>query len=226
VLGIAVSLSAYLIVLLVGYVVDPGPGTAGYVFGAALLNASLLLIPIAIAIAILRDQLYDIDLLINRSLVYGILTGVLAALYAGSIFLLGGFVRTLTHRQDDSLAIVVSTLGIAAVFQPLRRRVQFAIERRFYRRRYNAARALEAFGAALHSEVEMAELGEQLVAVIERTMEPAHISLVLLPPRAVPQEAWDTGSSDQPTPMPVLADRVARNDSRNALGTRRPYDGE
>jgi len=226
VLGIAVSLTAYLIVLLVGYVVNPGPGTAGYVLGAARLNASLLLIPIAIAIAILRDQLYDIDLLINRSLVYGILTGVLAALYAGSIFLFGGFVRTLTHRQDDSLAIVVSTLGVAAVFQPLRRRIQFAIDRRFYRRRYNAARALEAFGAALHSEVEMAELGEQLVAVIERTMEPAHISLVLLPARAVSREAWDVGRFDQPMPMAVPTDRAARNDFRNALGTRRPYDDE
>jgi len=224
VLGIAVSLTAYLIVLLVGYVVSPGPGTAVYVLGAALLNASLLLIPIAIAIAILRDQLYDIDLLINRSLVYGILTGVLAALYAGSIFLLGGFVRTLTHRQDDSLAIVVSTLGVAAVFQPLRRRVQFGIERRFYRRRYNAARALEAFGAALHSEVEMAGLGEQLVAVIQRTMEPAHVSLVLLPPREAPKEMWDAGASDHS--VSVSSEPASRNGSRNDLGTRRPYDGE
>jgi hypothetical protein len=224
VLGIVVSLTGYLIVLLVEYVVNPRPGSAGYVVGAALLNASLLLIPIAIAIAILRDQLYDIDLLINRSLVYGILTGVLATLYAASIFLLGWFVRSLTHRQDDSLAIVISTLGVAALFQPLRRRVQFGIERRFYRRRYNAARALEAFGAALHNEVEMATLGEQLVAIIERTMEPAHVSLVLLPPRGAPHVASDAGSSDHLAA--ALAERALRNDSRNAFGTRRPYDGE
>ena len=189
VLGIALSLAAYLVVLLLGYLMAPQPGAIAYVLYAAALNASLLLIPIAIGIAILRDRLYDIDFLINRSLVYGILTGVLVALYAGSVFLLGWLARAITGQQDSSLAIVVSTLGVATLFQPLRGRIQRSIDRRFFRRRFNAARVLAAFGEVLHSEVDMSRLSEQLVGVVERTMEPTSISLVLLPPRELPNNS-------------------------------------
>jgi hypothetical protein len=186
VLGIALSLTTYLVVLLLGYVMAPQPGATTYVLYAAALNASLLLIPIAIGIAILRDRLYDIDFLINRSLVYGILTGVLVALYAVSIFLLSWLARAITGQQDSSFAIVVSTLGVATAFQPLRGRIQRGIDRRFFRRRFNAARVLAAFGEVLHSEVDVSRLSEQLVGVVERTMEPTHVSLVLLQPRERP----------------------------------------
>ncbi|HLJ82277.1 MAG TPA: hypothetical protein VKT52_12370 [Ktedonobacterales bacterium] len=205
VLGIALSLTAYLVVLLLGYVTAPQPGSTAYVLYTGTLNATLLLIPLSIGIAVLRDRLYDIDFLINRSLVYGILTGVLVALYAGSVFLLGGLARALTGQQNSSLAIVVSTLGVAAVFQPLRGRIHRGIDRRFFRRRFNAARVLAAFSEVLYREVDMARLSEQLVGVVERTMEPAHISLVLLPPRERshdrPAEEPGTGGPLHPTPV-------------------------
>lgn len=205
VLGVALSLTAYVIVLLLGSVTAPPSGTTAYVLYTGALNATLLLIPASIGIAVLRDRLYDIDFLMNRSLVYGILTGVLIALYTGSVFLLGWLARALTSQQNSSLAIVVSTLGVAAAFQPLRGRIQRGIDRRFFRRRFNAARVLAAFGDVLHREVDMARLTEQLVGVVERTMEPAHISLVLLPlreqPHDYPAEEPDAGGRLHTTPV-------------------------
>ncbi|HLZ20590.1 MAG TPA: hypothetical protein VKQ30_00505 [Ktedonobacterales bacterium] len=194
VLGIALSLAAYLVVLLLGYLMVPRSGSAAYVVYVAATNASLLLIPTSISIAILRAQLYDIDFLIHRSLVYGTLTGILVGLYTGSIYLIGEVVRSITGQQDSSLAIVASTLGVAAVFQPLHRRIQHTISRRLYRRRYNAAQVLSAFGKVLHREVDMSRLSEQLVEAVERTMEPAHASLVLLPPRDMPAEESGPGA--------------------------------
>ncbi len=138
----------------------------------------ILLIPLSIGFSILRYRLYDIDLLINRTLVYGSLTAILALTYVGLIIGLQALLRGIINANND-VAIVVSTLVIAALFQPLRHRIQAIIDRRFYRRKYDAARTLAAFSLTLRNEVDLATLSEHLVAVVEETMQPAHISLWL-----------------------------------------------
>ncbi len=141
----------------------------------------LLPIPLSLAVALLRYRLWDVDVLINKTLVYGLLTGTLVAVYAGCIVGLQALLRGLFHQTSD-VAIVVSTLVIAAIFQPLRRRIQAGIDRRFYRRKYDAARTLAAFTTTLRSEVDLSQMGEDLVAVVQETMQPAHISLWLRHP--------------------------------------------
>ena len=145
---------------------------------AALL--SFILVPIAVGVAMLRYRLYDIDLIINRALVYGSLTVVLAATYEVAIVALQEAFRALTG-QGSGLAIVASTLTIAALFHPARRRIQGWIDRRFYRRKYDAAKTLEAFSARLREETDLGTLGEHLIGVVGETMQPSHVSLWLRP---------------------------------------------
>ena len=137
-----------------------------------------LLIPGSIAIAVLRSRLWDIDIIINKALVYGLLTGILILVYVGLIFALQFLLRGIINQQND-VAIVVSTLAIAALFQPLRHRLQRLIDRRFYRSKYDAAKTVEAFSATLRSEVDLSQLREHLLTVVQETMQPAHISLWL-----------------------------------------------
>jgi hypothetical protein len=142
-------------------------------------------VPIAIGIAILRYRLWDIDLLINRTLVYGSLTLLLALVYFGGVTATQAIFRTLSgQEQQPQLAIVVSTLVIAALFNPLRRRIQAFIDRRFYRKKYDAAKTLEAFSARLREETDLQALNGELTRVVRETMQPSHVSLWLRPDTA------------------------------------------
>src|SRR5215203_1620036 len=164
------------------WIVVFGQSTRGLPGAIVALSGLLVLpsIPIATGIAILRYRLYDIDRIINRTLVYGSLTVTLVALYFGGIVVLQRIFVTLTGQQS-TLAVVASTLLIAGLFTPLRRRIQGFIDRRFYRRKYDAAKTLEAFSARLREETDLNALSEDLVGVVRETMQPAHVSLWLRP---------------------------------------------
>jgi hypothetical protein len=150
--------------------------------GTAIFTAAGTAIPVAIGIAILRYRLYKIDTLINRTLVYGVLTATLVLVYFGSVAATQAIFRALTGQEEQpQLAVVVSTLVIAALFNPLRRRIQGFIDRRFYRRKYDAAKTLEAFSAKLRDETDLDALSDDLVGVVRETMQPAHVSLWLRP---------------------------------------------
>ncbi len=158
------------------------PDSLIFVIGQiAVAPLSFLLIPLSIGMAILRYRLWDIDAIINRTLVYGALTATLVLVYFGSVV---GLQRVLTPLigQDSQVAIVASTLAIAALFNPLRRRIQAFIDRRFYRRKYDAAQVLAAFAATARDEVDLDKLTAELVHVVEETLQPEHVSLWLREP--------------------------------------------
>jgi len=157
---------------------DPNSPIVGLIFSFA-----IMLLPLSIGISILRNQLYDIDRLINSTLVYGLLTILLALVYFGLVFGLQALAHLFTGQILQSpFLIVTSTLIIAALFQPLRHRIQTIIDRRFYRRKYDAARTLETFNATLRHEVDLDTLSEHLLSVVQETMQPTHVSLWLRKP--------------------------------------------
>jgi hypothetical protein len=156
---------------------------AGVVAGAAALvswvaGICVAILPLAIGAAVLRYRLYDLDRIISRTLTYGLLTVLLGGAYAG-VVLVGGLLGS-----GSSLAVAGATLAVAAVFQPARRRLQQLVDRRFNRRRYDAARTIEAFSARLREQVDLDTLTTELLAVVGQTMQPAQTSLWLRPPRA------------------------------------------
>ena len=139
-------------------------------------------VPVAIGFAVLRYRLYDIDVVINRTLVYGSLTAMLTLIYFGGVATMQAIFRAITDQEEQpQLAIVVSTLVIALLFTPLRRRIQSFIDRRFYRRKYDARKTLAAFSAKLRDETDLDALSDDLVGVVRETMQPSHISLWLRP---------------------------------------------
>jgi hypothetical protein len=167
-----------------------GVAIAGWIIGAGLdslfssggiiVSLSITGFPVAVGIAVLKYRLYDIDVVINRTLVYGSLTATLATFYVGSVLLLERLLAPITRQSD--LAIAASTLAAAAFFRPLRSRIQQAVDRRFFRHKYDAQRILEAFGASLRREFDIDALRRELTRVIGRTMNPAHVSLWLREP--------------------------------------------
>jgi hypothetical protein len=158
--------------------------------GYALVLIGLVGMPIAMGIAITRYRLYEIDLLINRTLVYGSLTAVLVALYFVGIVVLQRLFVALTGERS-TLAVVVSTLAIAALFTSVRRRIQSFIDRRFYRRKYDARKTLQAFSVTLRDETDLDALSDDLVGVVRETMQPAHVSVWLRPDTAPKGEQAD-----------------------------------
>jgi hypothetical protein len=138
-----------------------------------------MLPPVAIGVAILRHRLYDIDVIIRRTLVYGVLTACLAVLYFAAVIGLQGLVRLFGSQTRDPLVTVISTLAIAALFTPLRRLVQNGIDRRFYRRKYDAGQVLAAFGETVRNETNLEQLQAALLAAVRETVQPVHVSLWL-----------------------------------------------
>jgi hypothetical protein len=157
-------------------------GPLGQMIGTTLFGGFVLLIPLAIGVAMVRSGLYEIDVIINRTLVYGSLTAMLVALYFGGVATTQAILQALTGREElPQIAIVASTLVIAALFNPLRRRVQNLIDRSFYRRKYDAAKTLEEFSAKLREETDLDSLNSELLSVVRDTMQPEHVSLWLRP---------------------------------------------
>ncbi len=182
VLGLGIGLSTFIALMVIGNflkVTDLGVNPVGALITTTIAYCALLLIPITIAVAVLRSQLFDIDILIKRTVVYGLLTTILAGLYFALVVGTQTLTRDITGQQvgQQPIAIVLSTLLIAALITPLRRLLQNWIDQRFYRGKYNAARTIEAFSASLRSEVDLSQLRAHLVDVVHETMMPEHVSL-------------------------------------------------
>jgi hypothetical protein len=188
----AIAVVLWVVQALIVYALHIAPPTLEILLELGV-SGSFLAMPLAIGIAIFKYRLYDIDLIINRTLVYGALTASLALTYLGLVFGLQDLLRGLIHQTND-VAIVLSTLTVAALFQPWRSRLQAIIDRRFYRRKYDAAKIIEAFSATLRNEVDLAHLSEQLVLVVQETMQPASISLWMRPVKR--QTAWGRTSGE------------------------------
>jgi hypothetical protein len=158
----------------------------------AVFGLLIAFLPVAAGIAILRYRLYDIDRIINRTLVYGLLTALLGAVYAGVVLVLGQLSGGM-GKEAPSGAVAGATLAVAALFQPARHRIQAVVDRRFNRRKYNAAKTIQAFSTRLRDQVDLGTLATELVAVVDQTMQPTRVSLWL---RSSPSHSSDTPRRD------------------------------
>jgi hypothetical protein len=186
VFGSAIALIGFVIFVAAGNLIIPPETLQSNIITVLVAQTGfaifLLLIPISIAIAILRSRLYDIDVIINRTLVYGSLTAILALIYIAGVVGVQAIINGIAGRgqnEPSPILIVITTLAVAALFQPLRRRLQHVIDRRFYRRKYNVEKTLDHFAATLRNQTDLPQLTEHLVGIVAETMQPAHISLWL-----------------------------------------------
>ena len=189
VFGSTVALIGFVLFIAAGNLIGPPEALESNIITVLVAQTGfavfLLLVPISIAVAILRSRLYDIDVIINRTLVYGSLTAILALIYIAGVIGAQALVNTFTQQRSSEpspVLIVITTLAVAALFQPLRRRLQRAIDRRFYRAKFDTARTLERFAVTLRSETDLPHLTDDLLGVITETMQPAHLSLWLRAP--------------------------------------------
>jgi len=186
-----------------------GAGLLYYLVAGGLMTFVFMLVPLSIAISILRYRLWDIDVIVRRTLVYGVLTTLLSLLYVGGVIALQALVRSITGVENSQAAVVASTLAVAALFTPLRQRVQQVIDRRFYRRKYDAERTLAAFAVAARQETDLEQLVAELVRIVIETIQPEHASL------------WMAAGEDRKFPwlsgeeVYVSKDRLAHSGSRS-----------
>jgi hypothetical protein len=199
VFGFAVLIT-YWVIGIVPYLLFPGVASPDSLYlpvYTAVAAIVILFVPLSFGFAMLRSRLWEIDAIINRTLVYGTLTVILSGVYIGLILGLQALLRGIIS-QDNSVAIVLSTLAIYVLFQPLRRRLQRVIDRRFYRSKYDAAKTLAAFSATLRNEMDLEQLREQLLGVVEETMQPAHVSLWVRPTElSRKQQTWPLPGIDE-----------------------------
>ena len=191
VFGLSLEIFVFLVWLVPQVILFQGLSPAGSVYdlvGHPMLIVSELLVPICIGIAILRYRLWDIDAIVSLALVYGLLSALLAAIYAGLIVGLGSLASAIIGPANQPVVLVIATLVTAGLFLPVRRRIQAIIDRRFYRRKYDAQKTLEAFSANLRQEVDLAQLHGQLLSVVTETMQPTHVSLWLREAERRPQD--------------------------------------
>ena len=168
--------------------------------------ACIAVLPLAIGAATLRYRLYDLDRIVSRTLTYGLLTIVLGAIYAGAVVLFGQALHPWVGRS--ALAVAASTLLVAALFQPLRRRIQDRVDRRFNRRRYDAAKTIEAFSVRLREQLDLDTLAAELLGVVDQTMQPTRVSLWLRP---TVERSWRQSAIDTYQGI-AQRDRIVRKD--------------
>jgi hypothetical protein len=184
VFGVSIAIGGYFVLFYLSFVLlstSAAESPLAHIISNIFNHLLLLLIPISIAFAILRSRLWDIDIIIHRTLVYSTLTVVLAVIYEVSVFTLQSLLSGLTFIRGNQLAIVASTFLIGGLFKPVHDRTRALIDRRFYRRKYDAAKTLVTFSTTIRDEVDLNQLSAKLVAVVDETMQPAHISMWLRP---------------------------------------------
>ncbi len=198
---VMLALVAALVIYASAVFIPANPGLLFKFIGATALELALLLVPIAIGVSIFRYHLWDVDSLVSKVLIYGLLTGLLGGLYVGLIIGLEAAAGAITGTADQPIALVISTLVIAALFQPVRLRIQRVIDRSFYRRKYDAEKTMSAFSVTLQGDVDLEHIQKQLLAVVHETMQPVDVWLWL------------------PQPEPQLIDQAHRLQPQSQLPT-------